>query len=356
MSAFSLTMLPAAEGDSLILSYGPGEDALSHIVIDGGRAASWPALRSAMEKIAERGEEIELLLLSHIDADHLDGFVKMMKEEELPLVPKEIWFNGYDQVKSLETPKSLKPMGYKGADSYTKALAERAWKVNERFDGGPIVVGDEPMVISLGELTLSLISPDRQKLEKLRKGWDAALAEKPRVGEAAPPGMHPFGKRKMPAQLDVEKLSAPSKIDAAIPNGSSIAMVAEYGGRRVLLAADAHPDLATHGLTALGAGQPYRIDLAKLPHHGSRSNVTEGLIRAMDCRRFAISTSGAVFGHPDPEAISRLLMFAGEGAKELYFNYASPRTTPWDDDALKAEFDYRCVFPDGEGTPTVIDI
>ena len=126
----------------------------------------------------------------------------------------------------------------------------------------------------------------------------------------------------------------------------------------MLLGADAHPDqIATTLAANAGEDGRCRFDLVKLPHHGSQANVTREVIELLDCRRFAFSTSGSKFGHPDPEAIARILKFGNAGTKTFWFNYASDRTTPWDDPALKAQWDYACVFPPpGADAPAVIDI
>lgn len=350
MSVFRVTMLPASEGDCLILSYGPNEDGLRHIVIDGGRKATWPGLKKALEAIAARGENVELLVLSHIDADHIDGLLKLAETPALPLTPKAVWYNGFDQLKGLTPPGGLQPSGFRAADAYTKALSAKGWALNTEFDGKAIFVEDRPAPFDFAGLMLTLVSPSRAKLWKLWTQWQTWR-------DTHPIGVTPLGKRQMPATLDVEALCGPSPLDGTAPNGSSIAFIAEYDGRRVLLGADAHPDVLLTALTALAAGQErYRVELVKLPHHGSRANVTAKMLGKLDCKRFAVSTSGAVFGHPDPEAISRVLKFAGPGTKSLYFNYASDRTLPWDEPTLKASWDYECVFPATDDAPTVIDI
>jgi hypothetical protein len=357
MSVFRLAMLPASEGDCLILSYGPDEGALRHVVIDGGRKATWPKLRAALEGIAARGEAVDLLLLSHIDADHIDGLLELAEDPAPPVVPAAVWYNGFDELKTLTPPGALQPFGFKAGDAYSKALAAKGWPLNAAFGGKAIFVEEHPAPFAFAGLELTLVSPSRAKLNKLRTEWNQWRAPKPTPAAPTPgAGLQAFGKRAMPAVLDVEALSAPSGTDSTAPNGSSIALVAEYDGRRVLLAADAHPDVLLASLTALGAGGRYPVDLVKLPHHGSRANLTREVIEALDCRRFAVSTNGTVFGHPDPEAISRVLKFAGEGRKTLYFNYASDRTRPWDDPALTARFDYECVFPSVAGEPLVIQI
>ena len=308
MSVFRLTMLPASEGDCLILSYGADEAAgsLRHVVIDGGRKKTWPHLQAALTAIAARGEALELLMLSHIDADHIDGLLELATAEHLPLTPRAVWFNSYDQLKGLVPPGGLQPQGARIADAYTKALAAKGWKLNSEFGGKAIHVEARPAPFDFAGLKLTLISPSRPKLWRMWTEWEQ--------WRQAHGGLQPLGKRALPATLDVEMLSAPSATDGTAPNGSRGARIAEFSGRRVLLGADAHPDVVVASLTALaGAGNAVPLDLVKLPHHASRANVTRELVELLDCRRFAISTSGAVFGHPDPEAIARVLKFGQIG-------------------------------------------
>lgn len=355
MSVFRLTMLPASEGDSLILSYGPDETAgsLRHMVIDGGRKKTWPHLQAELSKIAARGEAVELLLLSHIDADHIDGLLELAETAQLPLIPKAVWFNSYDQLKGLVPPGTIGPKGVRAADAYTLALKARGWPLNTEFGGKAIHVEARPAPFDFAGLKLTLVSPNRAKLWKMWTEWEE--------WRQTHGGLQAKGKRAFPATLDVETLSAPSGLDGTAPNGSSIALIAEYAGKRVLLGADAHPDALVTSLAALigsgvGTGKTVPLDLVKLPHHASRANVTRELVELLDCPRFAISTSGAVFGHPDPEAIARVLKFGQPGAKTLLFNYASDRSKPWDDAALKAKWDYSCVFPASPDAPLTIDI
>ncbi len=354
---FRLNMLPASEGDCMILSYGQNEQALRHVVIDGGRKATWPHLRKALEAIAAKGQTVELLLLTHIDADHIDGLVEMLEEEALPLSPAAIWYNGYDQLKAMVKPGGVQPFGFKAADAYSKALARRKWPINAAFDGQAIFIDSAPRAFEFAGLSLTLISPSRAKLDKLRANWQKALAPKPAVAAPGAGGnLQAFGKRAMPAVLDVEKLSAPSPTDSAPPNGSSIALIAEYDGRRVLLGADAHPDVLIESLTALAGEGRYAVDLFKLPHHGSRANLTREIVEKVECARYAISTSGAVFGHPDPEAIARILKFGAADNKILYFNYASERTKPWNAADLTDRYGHECRYPEDEGRPLSIEI
>lgn len=155
----------------------------------------------------------------------------------------------------------------------------------------------------------------------------------------------------MPTPLDVEAFAKPGKTDTELPNGSSISLLVEHDGRRVLLAGDAHPDTLLRSIAPLAKaeGGRLRVDLFKVSHHGSRGNVTRELVELLDCRRFAISTDGTRHGHPDPEAVARMLAFAPPGRRELLFNYASERTLPWGDADLANRWDCGCRYGDPQG-------
>ncbi len=98
------------------------------------------------------------------------------------------------------------------------------------------------------------------------------------------------------------------------------------------------------GLDRLGPG-PTRLDAFKLPHHGSKANVDRELLERVTCRRYLVSTSGAVFGHPDREAMARVIKFGGP-TPTLCFNFASAKNRVWDDDTLRADHGYATVYPE----------
>ena len=355
---FELRMLPASDGDCLLLSYGEEAD-IRHVVVDGGRTGAYASLKATLAGIAQREQSIELLVLSHIDADHIEGLLPLAAETVPPAPISEIWYNGFDQL------SSLKPMGPGQGDRFSEAIKSRRWKLNSHFPHGIAVMPDgNPISLDLpGGLKVTIVSPDLGKLSALRKEWEkwrteaaAKATETQRKKEVA--GLQGMGARKpFPSVLDIEALSAGEEtIDDEAPNGSSIAFIAQWKEKRVLFGADAHPDLLAKSLAPLAAaeGGRYRIDLYKVAHHGSSKNNTRALIDLLECKRFAISTSGARHGHPDPETVARLLKHAPKGRKALYFNYRQENTSPWNDSKLQAVHDYVCCFPDKEnGTITI---
>jgi hypothetical protein len=99
----------------------------------------------------------------------------------------------------------------------------------------------------------------------------------------------------------------------------------------VLLAADAHPGTLVSGLrrfARMKGESRVRLDMCKLPHHGSRANVTAALVEAIDTSRYLVSTDGLTFGHPDDAALARVVRSSASPAK-IYCNYASDRALEW---------------------------
>ena len=140
--------------------------------------------------------------------------------------------------------------------------------------------------------------------------------------------------------------------DPSFANGSSIMLLAEYGGHALLLAGDGYaPDMAA-ALDRVRAQRhlqkAFPLDAFKLSHHASENNLTRELLEKIDCRRFLVSTDGSVHRHPDHQALLRILRYATK-RPEFLFNYGSDTTRPWDErkrDVTKKFQDYDTRFPD----------
>lgn len=341
MMVFRLTMLPASDGDCLLLSWGK-DDSLHHMVVDGGRSGAYPALFAQLENIVQRGEKLDLYVLTHIDSDHISGALSYLRDSRRPIVPNCVWFNGYHQIKQ----DGLRSM--KQADEYSQLLDQLRWPLNVQFESGVISIETAPDEINIAGLKIRIVSPTTDGLCALGDRWDkwrTPIHEQPQELQELRSGTRE--KPPIPDPLIVEEMIADGAIDTEVPNGSSIAFVAEWEGIRVLLAGDAHPDVLTNALAPFGAREDgrFRIDLMKASHHGSAKNTSRELIKALNCRRLAISTNGNIHGHPDPASIARFLHFGISGKKTIYFNYATPNTTPWGAQAPQEKYDYTAIFP-----------
>lgn len=54
-----------------------------------------------LKEISENGGAIDVIVVTHIDADHISGIIKLLEEEVLPISIGEIWYNGYRHIQSV---------------------------------------------------------------------------------------------------------------------------------------------------------------------------------------------------------------------------------------------------------------
>jgi hypothetical protein len=82
----------------------------------------------------------------------------------------------------------------------------------------------------------------------------------------------------------------------------------------------------------------------KLPHHGSKYNLSPSLLGLLDTRRFLISTDGTSSSrHPDPVALARIVTTVPEA--HLEFNYATDYSKPWDTGRIRRKYGHTVVLP-----------
>jgi hypothetical protein len=342
---FSIDMLPAREGDCLWISYGDPENPC-HVIIDGGRKATAKAVRARIESLPADKRHIELVVVTHVDRDHIEGMLEILDSGLWGASVGDLWFNGFHHLKP-----GLDAFGAVQGERLTDLIDGGRLPWNLAFGGGQIAIGaGEPRQLPRlpGGLQLTLLSPTPQKLEELRPVWVAECRKaglipgsRPRR-EPRPGGLESFGRP------DIDELAAtPFKDDHSEANGSSIALLAEFDGRRVLLGADAHSEVLTPSVKALAGGGRLRLDALKVPHHGSAHNLSPELLSAIDCKRFLVSTNGSYFDHPEPAAVARIIRFGGE-APEIVFNYRTEHTERWDDPVLRRRHGYEVRYPAGE--------
>ncbi|MGO6847961.1 MULTISPECIES: ComEC/Rec2 family competence protein [Rhizobium] len=357
---FTLTMHPASEGDCLQLTWGNTQSP-HHAIIDLGRTKNYQALAPRLRGLPN----VELLVISHIDADHIEGAVPMVKEASAPFIPADVWYNGYHHLEAAAKRREskLRKLSPAQAEKLSNGILKFDWPWNRAFGASGIASVDTPLDAPLlleGGLKITLLSPGDAELAALEPVWARELADanlrpfdpddpKP----DAPAGLHTL------STLNVASLAAqPFKPDRTAPNGSSIAFLAEYGDRVALLGADAFPDVIERSLRALGYSETNRlkIDLFKISHHGSQRNTSPSLLKMLDCTRFAISTDGSKHSHPDAQAIARILVNDTVRPKALYFNFEQPHAKTWQTQEIEQEFSCVCVFPSNKELGLAIEV
>jgi beta-lactamase superfamily II metal-dependent hydrolase len=359
---FRIEMLPAHHGDCLLVSYGDKTDP-QRILIDGGTGASFPALRRRLEQLPQGKRHFELLIVTHIDDDHIGGVLKLLQaSQELGITFGDVWFNGWKHlIPEAAAPKLRGWLSAKQGEDLSALLVRLNLSWNEAFEKQAVVVPDSGPLPTrkVGTLKLTLLSPTVERLEKLSAKWtDDLMSQGIIPGEAA--AQAEAERRWLGGGIDLAKVDLKTfSSDKAHPNGSSIAVLAEHDGRSCLLTGDAFAPVLAKTIPRLPAfdkqAGKLKVDAIKLPHHASRANVSPDLIGLLSCSRYLISTNGDVFEHPDIEAVGRVITLGGP-SPELFFNYRSDTTKVWDNDALRSKHGYRTHYPADPAAGITIDL
>jgi hypothetical protein len=352
-----ITSLPAKEGDAIWIRWGDDDD-LKNIIIDMGTEAIGRDLRTRLEALPEEQRKLELLIVSHVDRDHIGGVLTCLAEADpLPgLDIDDVWFNGFQHLsggKISTTPSTLEAQGAAQGERLTKWLRKQRW--NRAFDGGPVErKSDEVTTIEIDDdLSVTIVGPTRERLEAFIETWEEEVEAAIEKGSLdltdISPGLESMGSKNPPIlelSEDLEIL-AESKIgnDSSHANGSSIAVLLEYKERKILLSGDAFSDDLIDGINSISYDR-LQLDIFKLPHHGSRNNVHKELIEAVDCDRWLISSDGTRFRHPDAEAIARVISFSTNDKPLLSFNAPSKFNCWWDNDDWKVLYGYEAEYGD----------
>lgn len=225
----------------------PTAAASKFILIDGGPARVYKAhLKPELARLAAAGATLDRVLLTHVDDDHVKGLLdlfndlaRQQKAGQDPVIAVDgLWHNTFTQVVGGEAalrargalpaavcdgllipkPESAglgQPRSIKQGDQLTKLAAQAGVRVNADFTPpGVIAAAAPPPVIDLDGARLTVIGPTPAQLEDLREEWLDWLAQQ----AARPRGMAP---------------------DTSVPNLSSVVVLVEADGRRLLLTGDA---------------------------------------------------------------------------------------------------------------------
>jgi beta-lactamase superfamily II metal-dependent hydrolase len=338
---FAIEMLPAREGDCLLLEW-PDQKRTRRALIDGGRKATYKSLRARLDQLPKDEREIELMVITHVDRDHVEGVIELLADPHPVVTFKDIWFNGFAHLNDPEATKES--FGGVMGEALTTQLVKRKGRWNAAWKGRAACVRDggletQPLE---GGMRLTILSPDAGKMAQLIPSWER---------ECAKAGLHPTKRLPRPKEgeeafgpVNIDKLAAEAfEPDTAPANGSSIGLLAEHrDGGRALLGADCHVDRLMASLDVLQPQGRLQLDVFKLPHHGSSHNLSRELLDRVDCPAYLVSTNGSFFQHPTRSAIARVIRHGGKSPM-LHFNYRSDFTRIWPGDHPKHP--YKAVFP-----------
>jgi hypothetical protein len=207
----------------------------------------------------------------------------------------DVWFNGLDEIRTLTR-------GPRQGDEFSSLIPPEVR--NRPVNGAAICIADDgalPVFDLADGARCTVLGPTAERLDRLERAWTPT-----KRGEADDPLADLL--QRLGDDLD---RGGPKSFggDHSVPNGSSIALLFEYGGTSLLLTGDAYAGDLQRSIQRLleeRTQSRLEVDLFKVAHHGSMNNVTAELLDLLDPGVILICTDGTRFGHPDVETIDLL--------------------------------------------------
>lgn len=285
-------------------------------------------LRDQLKALPGDGGEppvVDLMMVSHIDADHIDGILDLtaelleaQQEDRDPIVNiHRAWHNSFADSIVKGTGAStvatqgdaaslagvinelpIDPEDLHDSQLVLSSVAQgrqlrldlRALNidVNQRFHDRLALKDNSATPWTKGSLSLDVIGPTQVQAEKLRDDWAKKLDKI--------------------LEKDADAETAALSMDTSVSNLASIVVIAEAGGKTALLTGDARGDMIMEWLEQAGRlapGEAVHFDIIKLPHHGSDRNVTSEFFKRVTADHYVLCGDGK-HGNPEPHMFSML--------------------------------------------------
>ncbi len=326
---FRLHVIQAAYGDCLLLEYGTSSKRF--ILVDGGPPDTFNNhLRPVLTQIANSGGLLDLVVLSHVDADHITGLLDYLPElrtanHGLP-IPLGLWHNTFTatvdpngviqtRLTGLITPARANIMSasgmavqgiQEGANLRTIALALPI-PINNGFPGNLITVDNAQGPRIFDNLEITIVGPTQLNLNELENEWiDWLNAQENSILSNDPFVM--------------------ANSDASVPNLSSIMFLAKADNRTMLFTGDGRSDHLLHGLRKIGllnAHGQMHVNVLKLPHHGSNRNLTRTFFHKVTADIYIASANGRD-GNPDLATLIWIVEAAKKQHRQVEIVFTNP--------------------------------
>ena len=341
-----IVMFPAGSGDCILLHFIKEH---FRILIDGGYVYTFNNyLKTYLERLGKMGESIDLLIVTHIDRDHINGIKKFLKvngDAKHPniIFVKEIWFNGFQNISGIkcdaceEIPfvekcvlenmaaqsidqdeNGLKDISFGDAESLVELIVNNGYDWNTSFN--KMVSRNDTLEVVYGDINISILNPSEKELNNLTQEWIDELKKSSRdviisnnhLFDRAFEGCWVYDENIENNYCNIsfseeeifswrEKAELDDDIpDDTIQNLSSIAVLIKNEKKTLLFPGDCP-------MYQIKKYLPDKIDIVKLPHHGSGKSIDKEFIRTKKVDYYLLSTDGKRYGHPSEKVIGNIV-------------------------------------------------
>lgn len=314
-----INILPAYNGDSILIKTYEGNNNEIIILIDGGTPSTFEySIKKQLKEISK----IDLLVLTHIDNDHIGGLINLFKNSLIKEIDiEEIWYNQPD----LEFYESKSE---KALISVTQAEDLKALIREKKKDAIIKEITTENRIINFKEIEFTILSPTPEIKDSLYEVWFKERTISNEIEHKSLISTTTTSYSKSFEELNKIDFNPEKSINNDVFNSSSISFILKCFDISILLLADSRAELISDNLKTLGFSEtnPFKVDFVKISHHGSLNNTSQELLSLIKSNNYVISTNGGTSNHKQPsrETIARIVRKKSRNDEilNIYTNYS----------------------------------
>jgi len=380
-----ITMLKVGDGDCFFLEFFFEKNTFS-IMIDSGRCTCWKQeLMPFLDNLIQNNKRINVLLITHIDADHIGGAIKVFQQQKYSDIVDEVWFNGLRQIIEVDDIEATdkdeeafyklqtshwhdfqeptEEISAKQALMFAGLLHKRGKKVNTFIAERAITQNTVSFELS-PNFYIDFLLPKEKSLNKLEElfkidvfkaVWGAKVAVTPNAeaafehvmldNEVSNDMIENIAESK-PDIYDIEKWAHSSSLkDTSDTNAASVAICIRFYGKKLLFTGDANAEDLLEALDNWQKqyNETLYFEVIKLPHHGSANNCCK-LLDKIDGKYYLVSTDGKKFAHPNKETIAKIVVRAANDKRYILFNYENTIYKLFHNTAIEEKYNYFACY------------
>lgn len=372
-------ILPAKAGDCFLIEFNNNEC----ILIDTGfKETYYKYLKPLLIELNRIGKKITLLVITHIDKDHIGGARKFLEENGdfyNPSIIKieNIWFNGFKnlvfhknladiinqkQLNKMRIIKANNRMNYfdeidsnvsaNDLKSFEIICNELKYPVNRQFPKNTVMQLEN---IEVGSASIDVISPNKLKIKRyteyLEKQLEILFGKDYEINKSEEfmTFLETLLLNDEECIQTTETISGQIEKDIidwlkinhkkhtySIVNDVSIGILIKFNDKKMIFTGDLYFEKKDN------KGRILMVDVLKVPHHGSYWNNCE-IMENIIANNYIISTDGKKYGHPDKNILANIII-NNKQKKKIIFNYDINNMQILKEQEQKNKYNYECVI------------
>ena len=386
----------AYDGDCFqVTIYEPKKEV--NLLIDCGSSETYQYyVKPYLLHMSEQRKKIDYLILTHIHSDHIGGAIPLLLDngsaDEAHIIEiSNVIYNGYLGLNleshekkecTIQDNRIYQGIISQGQAVLGKNITEKQITLNEELCISKLltqgnynwnawnknelgaVVADSQMKIDIGNKSyIQFISPNREQLRRMNKKWELYVK---RIYNRFPDIDNLHIRNAFEAfqwiinnedyetiqgmvsanVLTKEKIIQMAErrypYDYTDENMESIAFVLVSGSKKILFLGDSNIEVCRKNLEQIYGDTPVKMNLIKLPHHGSKRNISMRFLKQYSSDSYLIS-AGETKLRPSMETIAMILMNDLEENKKIYIVNRNQTIECFDKENIHSDFNFEFI-------------